>query len=179
MSTSKYREIFKGFKAATPDGSRNKLNSVDPIDHTGSYILEIMSTGTFSSDESNGEAFKCAVLVRESDNPKVKVGQEMALIYHGLTDNKDYIREIALGNIKALLAAAMTYLFSEPDVEIEPNDESQEWEDMIVQACEDEETLKGALIGCKIQYTPPSKKSRSGKPFGKSTFFPVDTRAAA
>lgn len=177
MGKHNFREVFKGFKEATPDGKLPKINSCDPIDMTGMYELEIVKTDTFESLDAGGLSFRAEVLVISCDNGKLKPGAHGSIIIHGLTDGKDYMKAIAFGNVKGLLAACLTYLVAPAGEELSAVDESLDWDDWVIQACEDEGFLKGARFIAQVQKTAPSSRSKTGKPFGKLTCYCVEDRA--
>jgi len=179
MAKHNFREVFKGFKEATPDGKLPKINSCEPVDMTGMYELEVIKTDTFESLDAGGLSFRVEALVITCDNGKLKPGAHCSIIIHGLTDAKDYMKAIAFGNVKGFLAACMTYLVCEPGVELSAVDESEPWDDYVIQACEDETMLAGARFKAQVQKTAPSSRSKTGKSFGKLTCYCVDERVEA
>jgi hypothetical protein len=163
---SKFKEMFKGFDTATPDGGLLKLNAPGM---DGKYEFVIKATSTFTSHETKGETFKAEIEISESDNPKVKPGSLMSLLHHGLTDPKEYNKAKALGNVKGLLAAALTNLEGGGE-EIDAADQSMPWMDWIVEACESEGFLAGARVG--VQVTTRNAQT-SKKDYGHVTYIPI------
>lgn len=166
MAGNKFREMFKGFKDATPDGGLSKLNAPGMDGH---YRFKVRTTGTFDSFETEGTSFKSEIEIVDSDNPKVKPGSAMSVIHHGLTDKKEFNKAKAFGNVKGLLAAGLTNLEGNGE-EIDPVDQSMPWDDWIVEACESEGFIAGAVIECQVS-TRTAKTSK--KDYGHITYIPV------
>lgn len=88
--------------AASAEGRRSKL------DKDGFYAVKIDKITTAKSFENGGaKSYVVEMTVLESDNPLIKVGQERSITINRLWSEVDYEVDLALGNLKAFLAAAL------------------------------------------------------------------------
>ncbi len=164
----KFAAAFKGFGGATPDGNLPKLNDRDKND--GRYLCTVRQTSSFESFESDGISVKAEVEVVQSDNPQFKPGSKASIIIHGITAPKEYTRAKALGNSKAMLAAAMTSKFAETEDEIvDPCDDSLPWEEEYVPRFYPEDGSID-LDGARFWLQCTASTSKGGNGFKKLSF---------
>jgi len=165
------KAVYKGFAGATPDGKLPKLNAPGM---DGLYDVTIESSENFVSFETgNGVSWKAICTLDSCDNGKFKPGTQCSLVIHGLSDPTEFKQQLAHGNQKAVMAAALTSKYEE---DVNAYDASQPWEDLAAQCSPEGSTcLKDARI--RVQVITETAK-RSQKQFGRMTCTPLPKRGA-
>ena len=140
---------FKGLGKATISGRRNKL------DQNGDYAIHLDAIKEATSIELSGKkTYVIEFTVLESDNPKIRAGEERSVTINRLDSDLDYEVAMALGNLKNFLAAAITDLeqtYVDPEVEVPPGETEDFWERMANLSLDDDgASFRGAKLRCKV-----------------------------
>jgi hypothetical protein len=175
---------FGALKTATISGRRNKL-SLD-----GDYAVEIDAIKEAISIELGGKkSYVIELTVLESNNPRVRAGEERSLTINRLDSDLDYELATAMGNLKGFLAAAITDLektYVDPECEFPPGEPENFWERMATLSLDDDgAAFKGAKLRVKISLidTKKTKALRkegasedqiAARMFAKPSFRPYD-----
>lgn len=192
--TFNFKEAFKGFNEATPDGKHPKINeAMDPPKYNGkdgTYEYTILETEGGKSDQTKSLYLKVVVKIDNCDNGRFKPGTEAVFMFHGLTDAQDWMRDLGMGNCKDFLAPALSSRFGIEITPHQPDVEGDSWEELLAECSRGEMTneapstfLAGAR-GRVTVFTDISQGRRNGgtpKKFARCSYvtLPKAEEAAA
>jgi hypothetical protein len=157
---------YKGLGKATVSGRRSKL------DQDGDYAVQLDAIKEAVSIELGGKrSYVIELTVLESNNPKIRVGEERSVTINRLDSDLDYEVQTALGNLKNFLAAMLTDLaqtYVDPDVEVPDGENENFWEETAEKSMEnDGAAFRGARMRVKVQRID-TKKTKAMRKEGAS-----------
>jgi len=141
---------YKGLGTATAYGRRNKL------DQNGDYAVQVDAIKEAVSIERGGKkSYVIELTVLESDNPKIRAGEERSVTINRLDSDLNYEVQTALANLRNFLAAAITDLeqtYVDPEVPVPPGETEDFWERMANLSMDDDgAAFRGAKMRMKVQ----------------------------
>jgi hypothetical protein len=176
---------YKGIGQASVSGRRNKL------DQDGDYAVQLDAIKEAVSIELGGKrSYVIELTVLESNNPRIRVGEERSVTINRLDSDLDYEVMTALGNLKNFLAAALTDLaqtYVDPEVEVPPGEAEDFWEKTAEKSMLDDGAFfRGAKMRVKVQRIDTKKTKALRKEgaseeqiaqrmFPRTTFRPYDS----
>ena len=161
MSGINARELFAGLNEASAEGRNPKL------DKNGQYAFEILAT-KLTKGYNSGITFVIEFKLIESSDPQnFPVGRECSITINRLQDPKKENRDLALGNMKQFLAAAISDVdFGDGQKTYYDPNSAQDWVGFGVLCAEESTYLAGARVRVQIDVGP----TKGGNTFAKPTF---------